>query len=552
MNKEPSDILEGFIDLEDIELPIIDVNIKKSYSDNLDELDKEELFDGLLGYGLFAEKIPPFLSSESFLSFCKSSPSGFAFENTSKKYIHYESMRNINIPRVLAIPNPIAYRNQCYALSQNWDKLQEYFKEKTKNNQYKISRIHIRKIDNTSKIFETCYQEMDDIDLNDYPDLLPNHIFEMNHKNFCTDDYPEPNLLIDKNYIVKADISSCFPSIYSHSIPWSLVGKPEAKINKKDNSKWYNQLDITTRNSKEAETHGILIGPHSSNLISEIVLVAVDEVLSDKYDYIRNIDDYTCYLKTYEETEHFLIDLSHELKKFNLLLNHKKTEILKLPMASIEHWIRKINTFVFSSDAGNLKLNEVRAFLDIALDLMSENKENSAILNYAIKVLSNKDMTRNAKDYFVKTIHHLVLIYPYLIPLLEEKIFDAFSVDVNDIEKIANNIFAIGKDKKLYEAMSYALYFGIKYDFKLIDNLYEVIEKNRDTVLMTLAYLHDEKFIEHSRIIKQYKDLAKSLKDDIDEYWIFVYEVLTVGLLKEEWRVMKREGISFIKSEFST
>ncbi|MBL0687074.1 MAG: RNA-directed DNA polymerase [Sulfurospirillum sp.] len=521
---------------------------KKSYSDNLDELGEEELFDGLLGYGLFAEKIPPFLSSEKFLSFCKSPPSGFTFSTTQKKYIHYESMRNINIPRVLAIPNPIAYRNQCFILRNNWGKLQKYFKKKTKNHKYKISRIHVRKIDNTSKIFKTCHQEMDDINLNDCPNLLSKHIFEMNYKNFITDDNPEPDLLIDKNYIVKADISSCFPSIYSHSIPWSLVGKTEAKKNKK-NTEWYNKIDVKTRNLKDAETNGILIGPHSSNLISEIVLVAVDEVLSKKYSYIRNIDDYTCYVKTHKETEQFLVDLSQELGKYNLLLNHKKTEILKLPIASTKHWIRKINAFVFPSDKGNLKLNEVRAFLDIALDLMSENKTNSAILNYAIKVLSNKKMAENAKNYFVKTIHHLVLIYPYLIPLLEENVFDAFSVDVADIKKIANNIFAIGKDKKLYEAMSYALYFGLKYDFKLIDNLYEIIEKNRDTVLMTLAYLHDKKF-PGSSTETQYETLAKSLIDDIDEYWIFVYEVLAKESLKEEWKTMKNEGVSFIKDGF--
>ncbi len=523
---------------------------KKTYFDNLDEINSEELFDGLLGYGLFAEKIPPFLSAESFLSFCKTPPAGFTFEGNPKKYIHYESIRNINVPRVLAIPDPIAYRNQCHALSQNWDELKEYFKEKTKDHNHKISRIHIRKIDNALKVFETCYQNMDDIDLDDYPELITNHLFEMNHKNFCTDDYPEPDLLIGKNYIVKADISNCFPSIYSHSIPWALVGKSESKSNQKDDTKWYNQLDIRTRNLKEAETHGILIGSHSSNLVSEIVLTSVDEVLASKYDYIRNIDDYTCYLRTEEETEQFLIDLSYELKKFNLVLNHKKTEILKLPLASTEHWVRKINTFVFQDDDEDLKLSEVRAFLDIALDLMKENKENSAILNYAIKVLSAKPMTQNAKSYFIKTMHHLVLIYPYLIPLLEEKVFTVFNVDKSEIEKISKNIFSIAEKKKLYEAMSYALYFGVKYDFKVTDDLYDVIEKNQDTVLMTLSYIHDLKFNNIPRNMKKYKKLAKILKNDIEEYWLFVYEVLPKSLLISYWKKMKEENISFIKDEF--
>ncbi len=544
-----------FQDIDTIELE--DIKIIKSYIDCLDELSKDELFDGLLGYGLFAEKIPPFLSSETFLEKIKSSTDNFGFDNKARRFTNYESMRNINIPRILSIPHPIAYMNQCEVLKKNWRKIKKYFKEKTEDNTYKVSRIHVRKIDNSSKIFQTCYQNMDDINLDDYPELEVNHIFEMGHKNFCTDDYPEPKLMIGKKYLIKADISNCFPSMYTHSIPWALVGKEESKQNKTNDSKWYNKIDEKCRNLKEAETHGILIGPHASNIISEIVLVAVDKKLTDKgYEYIRNIDDYTCYVKTYEDAEKFLIDLSSELKKFNLVLNHKKTEILELPLASMEHWIRKINTFIFPDENSKLKLNEIRAFLDITLDLMKDNKENSAILNYAIKVLSGKEMTDNAKQYFLDTVHHLVLIYPYLVFLLEEKIFLNFNIKKSDIEEMSKNIFKIGKERNLYEAMSYSVYFSIKYDFKLADNLFDIIDTNRDTILMLLAYLHDKKFLNSSTnfnrttIGKKYKVLAQSLQDDIDEYWLFIYEVLTVGLLKDEWKKMKQENISFIKSDF--
>ena len=529
---------------------------KKTYADYMNELTKEKLFDGLLGYGLFAEKIPPFLSAITFLDAIKAK--NFHFNNKKpRSFTQYESIRNINIPRILSIPHPIAYKNQCQIITDNWDKLQRYFQEKTQGNSHKVSRIHIRKIDNSSKVFQTCYQDMGDIDLDDYSELIVNHVFEMGHKNFCTDDYPEPKLLIGKRYIVKADISNCFPSIYTHSIAWALVGKKESKEHKNDDDKWYNEIDEKCRNLKGAETHGILIGPHASNIISEIILVAVDKELNSKdYKYIRNIDDYTCYVKSHEEAEQFLVCLANELRNYNLVLNHKKTEILELPLASTEHWLRKINTFVFADVNKELKFNEVRAFLDIALDLMKENKENAAILNYAIKVLSNKKMTNNAKQYFINTVHHLILIYPYLIHLLDDKVFTVFDVEKSEIEQISKNIFTMAQDKKLYEAMSYAVYFGIKYNFKIEDNLFDVIDENKDTILMLLAYLHDKKFLNSSEdfnsttIGKKYKKLAKSLQDDIDGYWLFIYEVLSVDQLKDEWKKMKEENISFIKNEF--
>ncbi|WP_429827442.1 RNA-directed DNA polymerase [Campylobacter concisus] len=129
-----------------------------------------------------------------------------------------------------------------------------------------------------------------------------------------------------KRYLVKADISNCFGSIYTHAIPRALIGKESAKQDRND-TKWYNEIDEKTRLLNYNETHGLLIGPHTSNLISEIILVAVYSVMSRKYKYIRKINDYSCYIETKEKAEQFLLDLSQELKKFGLSLNNKKQKL---------------------------------------------------------------------------------------------------------------------------------------------------------------------------------------------------------------------------------
>ena len=47
------------------------------------------------------------------------------------------------------------------------------------------------------------------------------------------------------------------------------------------------------------------------------------------------------------------------------------------------------------------------------------------------------------------------------------------------------------------------------------------------------------------------KEKAKSLTDELDKYWIFVYEVLSKEELpKGGYRALKNKKISFIKSEF--
>ena len=97
--------------------------------------------------------------------------------------------------------------------------------------------------------------------------------------------------MLGKCYLVKTDISSCFPSMYSHALSWALVGKNYAKVNKGNSKEWYNKIDIYSRKISNNETHGVLIGTHTSNILSEIILTSVDAQLADKYSYIRFIDD---------------------------------------------------------------------------------------------------------------------------------------------------------------------------------------------------------------------------------------------------------------------
>ena len=212
---------------------ILPYQIMRKYVDYNSEISDVELYDALVGYGLFAEKIPNFLTSEQFLKFSKTLSLPIATK--PKDYIRYNSMRKINIPRSMAIPEPFAYANLCRSLADNWNHLISHFTEKTTNQSFKVSRIHLRKM--KDKLF----------------------LFEMSYKNFSKDGDPEQDIVIKSKYVASADISTCFPSIYSHSVVWSLVGKAYAKQNR-ERSHWFNTLDLHIRNVKLGETNGVLMG----------------------------------------------------------------------------------------------------------------------------------------------------------------------------------------------------------------------------------------------------------------------------------------------------
>ena len=464
----------------------------KTYYDFMSEIKADELYDSLVSYGMFSEKLPSIFTGDLFLNYCKNICKQ-SFSDEWRGYINYESMRNINIPRNIGIPTPMGHELLCKTLMKHWTELIKYFETKTKGQSRIISRIHIRKMQDTKAIFL------------------------MNYKNWIDDGTPEPDIYLGKRYMIHTDISKCYPSIYTHAIPWALVGKDIAKNNIGKYKEWYNQIDHFAQISKNGETHGLLIGPHTSNILSEIILCAIDKELSKKYDsYIRNIDDYICYVDTKEEADNFIIDLNRELRKYDLLMNHKKTEIYELPICVVETWIHKIQNHMvtFQKFKNYIDYREIQAFIDFIIKLVSENTDNNSVILYAVKVLKNFTLTKNAQEYLVKSIVSLSLLYPYLVPILGQYIFEKYQVDTNQIQKYANMIYEKYIQKNNYEACSFALLYAIDSNSKIDSIDIEIIKNSQDCILMLMAFIYCKKNNLKSEI-KQLKLYAKELEKKV-------------------------------------
>lgn len=506
----------------------------KTYIDYMNQISKEALFEGLLGFGLFADKLPGVFSSEAFYNYCKTK--GFPkFEQKGRDYIRYETTRNTNIPRLISIPNPFAYSNLCKHISEHWEELKNVFSDATLNQNYKISQIHIQKLKNKKQLFEM-------------------------NKHYTDKDYSLSvfldKLQITKRVRVSADISNCFPSIYSHSLPWAIVGKEVAKRSKDDKTLWFNELDYYVRNLKNEETNGLLIGPHSSNLLSELVLCRIDQDLAPNYNYIRNIDDFTCYVNSDDEAELFLLDLNASLKKYELALNTKKTEIIKLPISSASDWVGTLNSYHIGNNLTEdqkivFKFQRLKAYLDLAISL-ANSTNNQSIYSYAIKTISNTYLGKRALSYYINTIHHLVCLYPYLVHWLEEFVFDSFHLSKETIREIAQDVYNVGINRCIYESCSFAIYWAIKYGFDLSCNHIDDSFASEDCIFMLLSYIKTTKEKYKTKADKKrFKEKAKSLIDDMDRYWLFIYEVLPkTDLPIGEFRAIKDKKVSFVKNEF--
>lgn len=509
----------------------------KKYVDFMNEISADELYKGLLAYGFFPEKILPIFTAEPFFNYCENLTK--SFENKWADYISLRVMRNVNIPRLMGIPNPFKYQKVCAELRDNWDEICNHFNECTADNDYRVIRIHIRKQSDS------------------------NRIFKMNYKNWYLDGNPELDLLIQKNetnrYLVKADISTCFPSIYTHSIPWAIVGKQQSKKTINNETLWYNKLDRVCSEMRNGETHGLLIGPHASNVISEIILTKIDKCLYKKgYRYIRNIDDYDCYVSSYDAAQRFLRDLEEELREFDLPMNHKKTAIIQLPIGIEKNWKHQLSSLPKEGKSGFIEYPQLNSFIDISIDLAKE-LGNFAIVNYAIKKVAGLNLTNNAKRLAAKRFIHLVSVYPYLLHLAEEYIFQPFEVDIQSIKALSETIFTEGRAQNNYESMSYAIYFAIRYNFTLFpfDTNYEeetdFIVNSKDCLLLIVTWIYFAKqnhWKQRATELKKFNKLAKNLKKmDMNRHWLFCYEVLSKGNLDGEWSQMKNANVSFIRED---
>lgn len=140
---------------------------------------------------------------------------------------------------------------------------------------------------------------------------------------------------MEYKYCMHTDISNCYPSIYTHSIPWAIMGKEDAKARKGDNC-FGNNLDELIRHMQYGQTNGIPQGSVLMDLIAEIVLNGVDLEIEKKLteykgrvEIFRYRDDYRIFGNTIEDVHEVTKYISEILSTWNFSLNSNKTFLSK-------------------------------------------------------------------------------------------------------------------------------------------------------------------------------------------------------------------------------
>jgi hypothetical protein len=157
----------------------------------------------LLARGLFHDRIVPPISSlklswvmGDLLSFTRAEMSKTSRARRRSRLVRDSVPKMKHLRRHFGIPNPYSHSMLCIALAENWDQLNELCKKSSvalsrpiPSSRRAVASEHSRRLEGVRRLHAS----------------------------------------IARRFVLKADIASFYPSIYTHSIPWAIHGKDEAR-----------------------------------------------------------------------------------------------------------------------------------------------------------------------------------------------------------------------------------------------------------------------------------------------------------------------------------
>ncbi|MBF0282376.1 MAG: RNA-directed DNA polymerase [Zetaproteobacteria bacterium] len=471
-----------------------------------------------------SEELPPVFTTESFTPEVARKITEATVSDKRKAAggfdaVEFRMTRFNGVSRMLSLPHPVAHAHLSLCIHDNWNKL-EYI---TTNNANSVIRPYEHE---DGRVIIMDYEAS----------------FEKTKRSLSME--------FGNRFRAHTDIATCYPSIYSHSLPWALVGIETAKLHKPPVHKedWFNQLDEKVRWNKRNETNGIPIGPATSNIITEAILARVDESLRERFKFVRFVDDYTAYCESEKDAREFIRLLGEELGKYKLLLNIKKTKISPLPTPVSEGWLGSLAL----SLPGDEKIGAYDAvnFLNLAVELSKEHPDGS-VLKYAVKALLGRGLTPMAEwdvlpYVLMLSFHHTVLL-PTVSSMLENSVILGVFSYGDQLKKLLDENTHFHRS----DGMCWVIHYMNKHEVKISDEQAQAIVKTKDCFAMLMLYLsggtnHQSKVI----------DFAKGLDVDdlhgLDQYWLLLYQLFWDGKISNlyddaAFEILQRNNISFVK-----
>ena len=496
------------------------------------ELTGDNFAHQIVQFGYFAEQIPECFNADLLMPYLNDLISIVCTgkNQLDKKVSKYtlpttlSTYKNDISRRIISIPNPKAYMRLVKFISENWSEIKKF--AISKNSQSPITYIH-------------QYTNVDTENLNS-----ENVRVSKNSKSDLIDGIKECiKISLGYKYRLKVDIANFYNTIYTHSVSWAICGKDEAKkymltkqpIALKNSYDLADKLDTFTTFLKNGETNGIVIGPFTSRIFSEIILARLDKDLKqERFKFRRYVDDYKFYFRSEAQAQESILRIERILNSYNLNLNMEKTEIKRYPYEVINSMYEVYQNAILRDGVFGV-LNAASVF--------HTNGEVGAY-KYALKFIQNHVPLKHDLGLVVSELTNIMLMNPKLgkliVPYLKKIVKNDYR---EDLTKVYNSELTSSLKNKLQEESLLFIYIlrELSLDIYVI-NLQKIISGNNDlSIIVALDIWKNRRNTVRcnnkatTNINKQISVLADSLNGEkySGSRWLLLHEIHMHSLIKK-------------------
>jgi hypothetical protein len=349
---------------------------------------------------------------------------------------------------------------------------------------------------------------------------------------------------IGARYLLRADISQFYPSVYTHTIPWALHTKKVAKDAFKDLNLAGNVLDKELQACQFGQTKGIAIGPDTSLGIAELLLAPIDQRLKDEcriLNGVRFIDDMEFSFKRLADAEAALARLESMLYEYELQLNGNKTRILELPEFIESRYVTELRRYIPHLNAGTA--SQWIDYFNHAFVLAKEHPS-EGVLRYAIAALQSVTATEKCWPIAQSLLWQCIALDPGCLRFVTDvlllhkhrasRVPDA-DVAQSAIELLIHSSAPVGHGSEILWCIWASLQLGLK----LSNNAQQAIAGMDDSFVAVAAMITKDLHLFAADF--QPPLWASWLVENCfsQDHWLFAYEAYRRGWFPDEVRIAK-------------
>jgi len=339
-----------------------------------------------------------------------------------------------------------------------------------------------------------CDNKQEFVDMFSNNKLSTSKFFNQLNFDYRTTQEIKETLLYGGTKKLNLDLSNFYHTLYTHSIPWMIVGKEQAKKNRK--SGFANHLDKFTTLCQYDETHGIPTGNLLSRIIAELYMCYFDKRMEKKkFIYSRYVDDFIFPFSLETTKEEFLKEFNAICREHNLIVNDSKTSVDIFPFrdganksdlfaylenlnskTTVNRWIREINGFIDycidQESSGNK--GAIKALFTVMRNALKNKKIKKRTINEIFTQrnpitgfnlferildvsLMDSKLTNRFLDFF-ESINKLGFLSSNASKIVKEYFRNNKNKYINKINYYADNHF----NQELYQILLYVVEFDVK------------------------------------------------------------------------------------------